>query len=213
MGDAGEILFGAWGREIFGLGAAGFIVFIMGAHVTAGGKALNVLTDHATCTLIWGVVIGVVSFVFTLPRTLRATTMLSAISFLSVIAAVVVVMVDLIQQRPGFEVIDGKMPHKFKKWGDPNATFADAFGAVTTIMFAFAGHVAFFPFMSELENPKDFPKALAFLQICDVSMYIICAAVMYYYGGQLIESPALNSASPYMQKVAWGYVPSEPDSG
>ena len=204
MGDAAEVLFGGWGREIFGVGAALFIIFIMGAHIIAGAEALKVLTDNAACSLIWALVIGVTSFVFTLHRTLKMTTWLSAIAFLSVIAAVVITMVDLIQQRPGFEVVTGKMPHKYTLWGDPNATFADAVGEVTTIMFAFAGTVAFFPFISELENPKDFPKALAFLQIWSISLYVISAAVMYVFGGQLIESPALSSASPYMQKVTYG---------
>ena len=204
MGDAAEILFGRWGREIFGIGAALFIIFIMGAHIIAGAKALNVLSDNTACSLVWTVVIGVFSFILGLSRTLKMTTWLSAIAFLSVVAAVVVVIVDLIQHRPGFKVVNGKMPHKYDLWPDPNATCADAFGAVTTIMFAFAGTVAFFPFISELENPKDFPKALAFLQVSGITLYVISASVMYSFGGQLIESPALNSASPYMQKVAWG---------
>ena len=204
MGDAGEVLIGRSGRWIFGNGAIAFIIFIMGSHLIAGGHTLNILTDNATCTMVWGVVIGFVSFVCTLPRTLKNTTYLSGISFLSVIAAIVIVMVDLGIRRPGMEVIDGKMPNKYTLWGNPNATFADKMEAVTTIMFAFAGHVAFFSFMSELKNPKDFSKALAFLQISDISLYITSAVVIYIFGGEHVASPALDSASPLVRKIAWG---------
>lgn len=51
-----------------------------------------------------------------------------------------------------------------------SATFATAFLSVTNIVFAFAGHVAFFSFISEMKNPKDFPKALVLSQITDTSM-------------------------------------------
>jgi Na+/proline symporter len=204
MGDAGEILFGFWGREISGIGAVAFIIFIMGAHLVAGGHTLNVLTDHGSCTVIFVVVIGVISFVGTLPRTLKQTTFLSLISFISVIAAIIIVMADLGIRRPGFEVVDGVMPNKYTLWGDTTAGFTKKLEAVTKIMFAFAGHVAFFSFISELKDPKDFPKALAFLQTCDITMYATSAVVMYNFGGQHIKSPALDSASPLIRKVAWG---------
>jgi amino acid permease len=67
-----------------------------------------------------------------------------------------------------------------------------------------AGHVAFFSFISEFKNPKDFPKALFLLQITDVSMYIIVAVVVYRYAGNKVSSPALGSAGKLVSKVAYG---------
>jgi hypothetical protein len=84
------------------------------------------------------------------------------------------------------------------------ATFATAFLSVTNIVFAYAGHVAFFSFISEMKNPRDFPKALVLLQVTDTSMYFLVAMVVYAYGGDKVDSPALGSAGTVVGKVAWG---------
>lgn len=67
-----------------------------------------------------------------------------------------------------------------------------------------AAHAAFFTFISELKEPRDFPKALAFLQISDVSMYIISAVVIYVFAGSEVANPAFNSASNTWRKIAFG---------
>lgn len=82
--------------------------------------------------------------------------------------------------------------------------FAPAFQAVTNIIFAFAGHVAFFTFISELKDPKDFPKALVALQIADISLYVVAAIVIYRYAGPEVASPALGSTGDVVKKVAYG---------
>jgi hypothetical protein len=64
--------------------------------------------------------------------------------------------------------------------------------------------VAFFSFISELKEPREFPKALALLQFCDISLYIVVAVVVYRYGGQDVASPALGAAGPMVKKIAYG---------
>jgi hypothetical protein len=66
------------------------------------------------------------------------------------------------------------------------------------------GHVAFFGFMAELRDPRDFPKSLAFLQTCDITMYIVVAIVVYVYTGATVKSPALSSAGVLVSKIAFG---------
>lgn len=82
--------------------------------------------------------------------------------------------------------------------------FASAFGSVTNIIFAYAGHVAFFSFISELEDPNQYMKALFTLQGADISLYLLAAIVIYRYGGPDVASPSLGSTSPTVQKVAYG---------
>jgi amino acid permease len=84
------------------------------------------------------------------------------------------------------------------------ATFAKAFLSVTNIIFAYAGHVAFFSFISELRDPKTFPLALFVLQGTDTLMYIIVGVVVYRYAGANVESPALGSTGKVVRKVAYG---------
>lgn len=67
-----------------------------------------------------------------------------------------------------------------------------------------AGHVAFFGFIAELKDPKDYPKSLVLLQGTDVTLYLITAIVIYCYAGQDVTSPALGSAGAVVAKVAYG---------
>jgi hypothetical protein len=67
-----------------------------------------------------------------------------------------------------------------------------------------AAHAAFFGFMAELKDPKEFPKALFQLQAIDTSLYIVTAVVIYYFAGENVTSPALGSASDIVKKVAYG---------
>jgi len=83
-------------------------------------------------------------------------------------------------------------------------SFPKAFLSVTNIVFAYAGHVAFFSFISELKDPKQFPRALYTLQAIDTIMYIVVGVVVYRYGGMNVSSPALGSTGPTVRKVAYG---------
>ena len=85
-----------------------------------------------------------------------------------------------------------------------SATFPKAFNSVSNIVFAYAGHVSFFSFISEFRDPRQFPKALFLLQAADTSMYLVVALVVYWYTGPNVQSPAISSATGVVEKVAWG---------
>jgi len=77
MADAGEILLGAFGREFFGAAQTIFLVFSMGSHILTFTIALNAISDHAICTIGWGVIGLVLFFLLTMPRTLKNVSYLS----------------------------------------------------------------------------------------------------------------------------------------
>lgn len=58
--------------------------------------------------------------------------------------------------------------------------------------------------MAELEDPRQFPKALALLQSINISLYVVISLVIYRYAGDGVASPALGSTSPIASKVAYG---------
>lgn len=58
--------------------------------------------------------------------------------------------------------------------------------------------------MSETEDPRTFNKSLAMLQIIDTTLYLISALIIYKYVGPDVKSPAIESLSPLMKKIAWG---------
>lgn len=170
MADAGEVMAGPVGREIFGAAQIIFLVFVMGSHILTFSIMLNTLTDHATCSIIFGIVALVVCLVCTLPRTLLNVSYMAIVSFISIIAAVLITMIGVGIERPG----DGRVEATVQ------TSLAKGFLAVTNIIFAYAGHVAFFSFISELKKPEEYPKALFLLQGVDTCMYVLVAVVVSF---------------------------------
>lgn len=70
MGDAGEIIMGRFGRELLGIGQLLFLIFVMASHVLTFTVLMNTITEHGTCTIVFGVIALIVSCVGALPRTM-----------------------------------------------------------------------------------------------------------------------------------------------
>ena len=194
MADAGEVLFGPIGREVFGIAQMLFLIFVMGSHILTFSIMLNTISEHGSCTIVFGVIGMVVSLICTLPRTLKNVSYLCIASFVSIIAAVVITMVGVGIEKPGNGSVQVTV----------DTSFPEAFLLTSNIIFAYAGHVTFFSFISELRDPTEYPKALGLLQICDTGMYILVAVVTYRYAGPTVASPALGSTSPLFQKISYG---------
>ncbi|RDH26678.1 hypothetical protein BDQ94DRAFT_186454 [Aspergillus welwitschiae] len=76
--------------------------------------------------------------------------------------------------------------------------------SIANIVFAYAGHVAFFAFFSELRGVRDYPRALALLQVSEVTLYMVTAIVIHVLAGNDVASPSLNSVSPIFKKISYG---------
>ena len=77
MADAGEVMLGAFGRELLGTAQVVFLVFIMGSHILTFMVMMNTVTEHGTCSIVFGIVGLVLSFALTLPRTLKKVAWMS----------------------------------------------------------------------------------------------------------------------------------------
>jgi hypothetical protein len=194
MGDAGELLLGPIGREVFFVGQLLFIIFLMASHILTFSVLFNTITDHGTCTIVFGVVGLIFCCIAALPRTSGKVFYMSTVSAVSILVATLVTMISI-----GVEA-----PDNVQNDITTDVSFVDAFLAVTNIVFAYIAHVSFFGIMSEMEDAREFPKALAMLQVVDTTMYIVTAMVIYCYAGPDVKSPALSSAGPLMKKVAYG---------
>ncbi|KAK3337814.1 transmembrane amino acid transporter protein-domain-containing protein [Cercophora scortea] len=201
FGDAGEVMgknigMGRFFSELFGWAQTIFLVFVMGSHLLTWTICMNTLTGHATCTIVWGVVGLCIFYVMNIPRTLKAASYYSFVSFASIFTAVMVTMIDVAIEKP----IGSTSLEVSRTIG-----FTSAFLSVTNIAAAFSGHSCFFSVMGELKQPNDWPKALALLQICDTSLYIVASVVIYVYVGPDVPSPALSAAgSVLLRKIIWG---------
>ncbi|GAB7365258.1 hypothetical protein MBLNU230_g6341t1 [Neophaeotheca triangularis] len=195
--DAGYLTCGRFGQWMGQILQQLVLVFVMAAHVLTFSVMMNVLTDHATCTTIFMVMGTIVSLILTIPRTLKAQSYISIFSCLSIAIAVLVTMIGVGIEPPGKGTAYIVTPSS-------QTSLAQGSSAVSEIIIAFTGHIAYFHFLTEMRKPRDFPKALAMQQSVAISFYITVAVVIYYYAGQDVKSPALGSASPTIRKVAFG---------
>ncbi|KAI9880981.1 MAG: hypothetical protein M1830_009475 [Pleopsidium flavum] len=217
MADAGEVLLGPIGREIFGAAQIIFLIFVMGSHILTFSIMLNTISNHGACTIAFGIVGMVVCLIFTLPRTLHKVSYMSVActslspppppgsphpltptrytAFISIIAAILITMIGV--------SLSPLTPNP-RTSATVQTSLPKAFLAVTNIIFAYSGHVAFFSFISELRSPQTYPKALFLLQSVDTAMYLVAAVVIYHYAGSTVASPALGSTTPLLRKVAYG---------
>ncbi|OCH93824.1 hypothetical protein OBBRIDRAFT_832292 [Obba rivulosa] len=193
MADAGYILAGPIGREVLGAAQIIFMIFICGSHVLTGMIAFDTITAGASCSVLWAAISAIICMVLTVPRTLNGISYLSVASFISIVTAVLITMigVSIIGHQGGVSVT-------------AHLQFASGFLAVTDIIFAYAGHVAFFTFIAEMKDPKDFPKALLALQIADTTLYLIVGIVVYAYAGSNTVSPALGNTGTMLRKISYG---------
>lgn len=77
--DIGQLLFGRIGREVFGAAFVIVGIFVMASHLLTWTIALNTLSNHGTCTIVFGVVGIVVFALLTVPRTLKKVSFLAII--------------------------------------------------------------------------------------------------------------------------------------
>ncbi|EOD46530.1 putative amino acid transporter protein [Neofusicoccum parvum UCRNP2] len=195
MGDVGEVLLGKVGREVFGVFYVIYCIFSAASHLLTFMIAMNVLTEHGACTIVWGVVGLVIFSILTIPRTLKNVSFLSIISFLSILSAVLLTIIAL--------GVSPKAPYDAMK-GTYSPSFPSAFNSISNAVFAYGGHVAWLSFISEFRHPEEFPKALITLQSIDITLYVIAALTIYRFAGEDVPSPALSANGEIVRKVAWG---------
>ncbi|KAM0542877.1 hypothetical protein ACHAPJ_012600 [Fusarium lateritium] len=193
MADAGGVLLGPIGQEIVGVAQLLLLVFIMASHIVVFTSAMNTLTGHATCSIVFGVVGLIVSCILSLPRKLINLSWLSIVSFISVLIAVVITMIAVGVKN------DASGVHT-----TIDTDLVSGFTAAANIVLSYASHNSFFTFIAELKDPRDFNKSLALLQVIDISLYIISGVVIYRYVGDDVASPALGSTTPLISKIAYG---------
>ena len=77
LADAGEILMGSFGRELFGLGQFLFCIFVMGSHILTFRVMMNTITEHGTCSVVFSLVGMLISLFLSIPRTMKGMTWIS----------------------------------------------------------------------------------------------------------------------------------------
>ncbi|KAG8624754.1 hypothetical protein KVT40_007821 [Elsinoe batatas] len=201
--DAGRLMFGRVGREVFGTAFVLYWVFVAGSGMLGISIALNSLSTHGTCTAVFVAVAALAGFMLSSIQTLGKITWLAWVGLFGILAAIFTLTVSVgIQDRPAAAPQDGPWESDFKAFGNPS--FTEAISAVSALVFAYAGTPAFFSIVSEMRDPRHYTRSLVICQGGVTAVYISIGVVVYYFCGSFVASPALGSAGVTMKKVCYG---------
>ncbi|EEU46185.1 uncharacterized protein NECHADRAFT_38659 [Fusarium vanettenii 77-13-4] len=204
LDDAGFMMFGKIGREVFALIFMFYWIFVSGSAMLGISIGLNAVSTHAACTAVFVAVAAVATFGFASIRTLGKIGWLAWIGLVCIMTAIFAVTVAVgLQDRPAAAPKGGVWVSDYKLTNTPS--FVDGISAISALIFAFSGTPAFFTIAAEMREPKHYTRSLLCAQGVVTVTYIAIGVVVYYYCGSYVASPALGSAGSTMKKVCYGF--------
>lgn len=107
-----------------------------------------------------------------------------------------------VQDRPAAAPQQGPWVSGFELFKTPS--FTSAVSAISSIVFAYAGTPAFFAIAAEMREPRHYTRCLLICQAGVTVTYVSIGAVVYYFCGSYVASPALGSAGAVVKRIAYG---------
>ncbi|QPH06385.1 hypothetical protein C2857_004815 [Epichloe festucae Fl1] len=200
--DAGRLLLGRFGYELFGLALVLELVMVVGSHALTGSIALSTLDGGRVCSLVFSAVSAIVLLVLAIPPSFAEVAILGYVDFGSIVAAVAItVMATGIQASDSSMGLGGV---DWSAWPQQDVTLSRAFVAISNIIFAFSFAIGQFSFMDEMHTPNDYMKSMWASGFTQIIIYTLTGALCYAFVGSSVQSPALLSAGPIISKVAFG---------
>ncbi|PWY80481.1 N amino acid transport system protein [Aspergillus heteromorphus CBS 117.55] len=201
-GDAGALLMGPWGNELFTFMLILQLIFLTGSNCLTGTIALRYISGSGICSVIFSVVSAIILLLLSIPSSFADMAWLGYLDFASILAAIGITIIATGirgQEAPG-----GLAAVDWSALPQDNPSFTDAFIAISNIVFAYTFASCLFSFMDEMHTPKDFTKSIWALGILQIVIYTVTGATIYAFVGQSVDSPALESAGVLVGKVAFG---------
>lgn len=200
--DAGRLLFGRFGYELFGAALVLELVMVVGSHALTGAIAIGTLADGKICSIIFSAISAIILLLLAIPPSFSEVAILGYIDFVSIVAAVGITIIATGHQAA---VSDGGLQSvNWSAWPKEGLVFSEAFVAVSNIIFAFSFAIGQFSFMDEMHTPTDYMKSIWASGIIQIFIYTLTGALCYAFIGDTVKSPALLSAGPTIAKVAFG---------
>ncbi|KAJ5593798.1 uncharacterized protein N7459_000006 [Penicillium hispanicum] len=200
--DAGRLMWGRFGYELVNLMLALQLILLTGSHTLTGTIAFMNITKSGVCSVVFGVVSAIILFLLAVPPSFAEVAILGYVDFASIIIAIGITIIGTgveATNAPG-----GLAAVNWSAWPKPDLSFADAFIAVSNIIFAYSFAMCQFSFMDEMHTPRDFVKSIWVLGITEIIIYTLTGALIYAFVGQDVSSPALTSAGNLLSRVAYG---------
>ncbi|KAH8660003.1 putative amino acid transporter [Xylariales sp. PMI_506] len=181
-------------------------ILLIGFHILTGAKILNTLSDHSLCTVTFSVIATIMGIVLSAPRTLKHVSFMSMFSAACMGLAILLFLIFAgIEEAPlygynGNYPTDGEV--RTYAFPLPGTTWVACMNAVLNITFLWVPQILFPTFISEMEKPQDFPKALAVLAGVSAFLFIVPPAIGFRYLGQYATAPAFGSLGVVAYKKA-----------
>ncbi|KAM5354735.1 hypothetical protein ACJ41O_001382 [Fusarium nematophilum] len=202
--DAGALMFGRAGREVFGIAFCLFWIFVAGAGMLGISISFNAMSTHGACTAIFVAVAAIIGFSLSSIRTLGKISALAWVGLICLLTAIFTVTIAVgIQDRPSEAPQTGHWESDYKITNS-ETSFTEAIAGVSSLIFAYAGTPAYFAIAAEMKNPHHYTRSLMVCQTGMTLTYLIIGIVVYIYCGSYVASPALGSAGPLIKKIAYG---------
>ena len=163
-------------------------------------------------------IVAVIAWVCSLPRTFDTLSKIATFSafftFVSVLLAAVFAGVEGKHGTAGYNTPGGGKTGLLT--GEPkvlvvaasSTTFVSGMNAFLNISYTFIGQITLPSFIAEMKNPKDFPKALYAVTVCEIILFSVIGAVVYAYTGtQYNTAPAFGSlGNELYKKVSFSFM-------
>ncbi|WWC89631.1 uncharacterized protein L201_004556 [Kwoniella dendrophila CBS 6074] len=203
MGDVGYIFFGRTGQLIWGNIYAVTLILSAGSGMLALSVALNAVTVHGTCTVVFVAVAAIIVAILSSIQTLGKLGWVGFVGFTSIVLSLITLAVSVgITDRPAAAPQTGPFEITVKLIAYP--TFIQGVSAFTTVLWAYGGSNHFLSLISEMRQPERYQRAMLYSQVVITVIYVVFGTVVYHFTGQYIASPALGSAGPLMKRVCYG---------
>lgn len=200
--DAGRLLLGRFGYEIFGAALVLELVMVVGSHALTGSIALIDINGGHVCSIVFSAVSAIILLILAIPPSFTEVAILGYIDFVSILAAIgITVIATGIQASDSAGGLSGV---EWSAWPKEDLSFAEAFVAVSNIIFAFSFAIGQFSFMDEMHTPTDYMKSIYASCFIQIAIYTLTGALCYAFIGPSVQSPALLSAGPLISKIAFG---------
>lgn len=200
--EAGRLLFGRVGYELFGIALVCELILVVGSHALTGSIALIDISDNAICSIAFSAISAIILLILAIPPSFTEVAILGYIDFGSIVAAIGITVIATGIQAGNSE--GGMSSVDWSAWPKDDLSFAEGFVAVSNIIFAFSFAIGQFSFMDEMHTPTDYMKSIWASGLIQISIYTLTGALCYAFIGSSVLSPALLSAGPLISKIAFG---------
>ncbi|KAH7353345.1 transmembrane amino acid transporter protein-domain-containing protein [Plectosphaerella cucumerina] len=198
--DVGGLLLGKPGDILFSTIFVALLVMVVGSHCLTGTIAFVHITGSDMCSLVFSIISALILILLAIPPSFAEVAILGYIDFASIIIAIGITVI-------GTGINHSNSPASasdWSAWPKEDVTAAQAFVAISNIVFSYAFAAAQPSFMDEMHTPEDFTKSITALGVAQICIYTLTGALVYAFVGQDVGSPALVSAGPLLSKIAFG---------